>query len=203
MNWLAHVFLSNKSIEHQLGNLLADPLKAKPFSGASKEFIEGMRLHLIIDSFTDNHPIVKEAKFTLTKKGYLKGVVLDIVYDYLLSKHWDRYCNVNREKFLEDFRKEALRAITNYPKEAVDIIMSVVINRHLLSYASLDGVNRALCRIDNRLSNRLKSKECAINYLPIIEQELEYLENGFLYFFPELMKKVKSSSNYSFRHWKI
>jgi len=203
MNWLAHVFLSDKSIEHQLGNLLADPLKAKPFSGASKEFKDGMKLHLIIDSYTDSHPIVKEAKTTLTKKGYLKGVVLDILYDYFLSKYWDKYCNVNREKFLEDFRQEALRAITTYPKEAVDVIMNVVINRHLLSYSSLDGVNKALCRIDNRLSNRLKAKECATSYLPLINEELDYLERGFLYFFPELMQKVKRSSSYSFRHWKI
>jgi acyl carrier protein phosphodiesterase len=203
MNWLAHVFLSDKSIENQLGNLLADPLKAKPFKGASSEFKEGIELHLIIDSFTDSHPIVKDAKKTLTQRGPLKGVVLDILYDYFLSKHWSRYSNVEREKFLEDFRNQALRAITNYPQEAVDTIMQVVINRHLLSYATLDGVTRALCRIDNRLSQRAKSKECAIEYMPLIEEELDYLENGFLYFFPELMQEVKTNSQHNFRHWRM
>jgi len=203
MNWLAHVFLSEKSIDNQLGNLLADPLKGRAFSSASKEFKDGLRLHLIIDNFTDTHPIVKDAKKSLTKQGYLKGVVLDILYDYYLSKYWSKFCNVEREKFLENFRTQALRAITSYPKEAIDIIMQVVINRHLLSYASLDGVNRALCRIDNRLSSRAKAKDCAINYIPLIEEELEYLERGFLYFFPELMREVRENSNYKFRHWAI
>jgi acyl carrier protein phosphodiesterase len=201
MNWLAHIFLSKKSIDNQLGNLLADPLKLKPFNGASKEFRDGLRLHLIIDTFTDSHPIVKDAKNSLTKKGYLKGVVLDIIYDYFLSIYWDNYCNIPREKFLEDFRNEALRAIPNYPQKAIDVIMQVVINRVLLSYASLDGVNRALCRIDNKLSYRVKNKECAIDYLPLIKEELPYLEQGFLYFFPELMKEVKNRSNFSFEHW--
>ena len=77
MNWLAHVFLSDKSIDNQLGNLLADPLKGRAFNSATVEFKRGLELHLIIDSFTDSHPIVKDAKRSLTKRGHLKGVVLD------------------------------------------------------------------------------------------------------------------------------
>jgi len=38
MNWLAHVFLSENHIEHQLGNLLTDPLKDKAWEGASDSF---------------------------------------------------------------------------------------------------------------------------------------------------------------------
>jgi len=203
MNWLAHVFLSDTNIDNQLGNLLADPLKAKPFSGANSSFKEGIRVHLIIDNFTDTHPIVKDAKKSITKKGYLKGVALDILYDYFLSIHWNRYCNISKKKFLEDFRTQALRKIANYPPFAVDIIMKVVINRQLESYDTLKGVKRALCRIDNKLSKRAKTKDCAINYMPLIEEELPYLEQGFLYFFPELMKEVKKNSNTTFKHWML
>ena len=203
MNWLAHVLLSKDSIENQLGNLLADPLKGRAFDGASSEFKDGLELHFIIDHFTDTHPIIKDAKRALTKKGYLKGVVLDILYDYFLSKNWDTYCNINREEFLEEFRRNALRVIPNYPQNAIDIIMQVVVNRQLLSYSSLDGVYRALCRVDNKLSNRLKAKECATAYLPLIKEELEYLERGFLYFFPELIKEVKSKREYKFEHLKL
>ena len=35
MNWLAHVFLSENNIEHQLGNLLADPLKGRAWEEAT------------------------------------------------------------------------------------------------------------------------------------------------------------------------
>jgi len=41
MNWLAHVFLSENHIEHQLGNLLTDPLKGKAWEGASTRIYAG------------------------------------------------------------------------------------------------------------------------------------------------------------------
>ena len=52
MNWLAHVFLSEDHIEHQLGNLLTDPLKAKPWEGASDKVRHGIETHKRIDAFT-------------------------------------------------------------------------------------------------------------------------------------------------------
>ena len=115
MNWLAHVFLSQKNIEHQLGNLLTDPLKAKAWDGASDAFYRGIENHLRIDAFTDAHAIVSRSKKLLTPRGHLKGVVLDILYDHFLSLHWDTYCNIPREKFLEDFRNHRLHAIKNLP----------------------------------------------------------------------------------------
>ncbi len=39
MNWLAHIFLSENHIEHQLGNLLTDPLKGKAWEGASDRIL--------------------------------------------------------------------------------------------------------------------------------------------------------------------
>jgi len=71
MNWLAHVFLSQKDIEHQLGNLLTDPLKAKAWDGATDAFFHrGIKNHLRIDAFTDSHVIVSRSKKSLTPRGH-------------------------------------------------------------------------------------------------------------------------------------
>jgi len=204
MNWLAHVLLSEKHIEHQLGNLLTDPLKAKVWAGASEYIHRGIVTHLSIDTFTDSHEIVKRSKASLTPRGHLKGVVLDVLYDHFLSLHWDRFCHTPREKFLEDFRSKALMAIGDYPDKAQDVITRVVGNRQLSSYEHMDGVVAAFERIDNRLSDRARSKDTCTRYIPLIAKERNALEDAFLLFFPELMKAVKETcKSDDVLHWKI
>lgn len=203
MNWLAHVFLSENHIEYQLGNLLTDPLKGKVWTEASERFRHGVMMHKHIDSFTDTHPIVSKSKAILTPRGHLKGVVLDILYDHFLSVHWDSFCTVPREIFLEDFRYKALTAIESYPEKAQYVISRVVANRQLSSYEHMDGVVAALGRIDKRLSDRALSKDTATRYIPLIAKEKEVLEENFLIFFPELMRAVqKACHRDDVVHWK-
>ena len=204
MNWLAHVFLSQKNIEHQLGNILTDPLKAKAWDGASDAFYRGIENHKRIDAFTDSHAIVSRSKKSLTPRGHLKGVVLDILYDHFLSLHWDRFCSISREKFLNDFHMKALYAIGDYPDKAQEVITKVVSNRQLVSYEHMDGVVAAFGRIDNRLSDRARSKDTTTRYIPLIAENREELEADFLLFFPELMAMVKEECIMkTFEHWKL
>lgn len=202
MNWLAHVFLSENHIEHQLGNLLADPLKGKAWEGASPLFQKGLATHLEIDTFTDAHPLVKQSKARLKNRKYLRAVVIDIVYDHLLTKHWAKFSSSEFEKFTATFRQEAPLQIETYPEKAKQVIHNVVNIRLLSSYADLKGLGEGFARIDRRLSQRVKSKETAVSYLPLVEEELENLEKDFLHFFPELMKHVgKILNNQNLNHW--
>lgn len=204
MNWLAHVLLSENNIEYQLGNLLTDPLKGKAWAGASEQVYKGIEMHMHIDTFTDTHPIVSESKSLLTKRGHLKGVVLDILYDHFLSLHWDTFCTIPREIFLENFRSKALIAIGDYPHEAQHVITRVVANRQLASYEHMDGVAAAFGRIDARLSDRALSKDNATRYIPLIAKVRHELEEKFLQFFPELMHAVQAKcTNSGVNHWKI
>ncbi len=204
MNWLAHVFLSENHIEHQLGNLLTDPLKGKAWEGASDRVHKGIMMHMRIDTFTDTHPVVSKSKALLTPRGHLKGVVLDILYDHFLSLHWDRFCTIPREIFLDDFHSKALFAIGDYPDKAQHVITRVVANRQLSSYGHMDGVVAAFGRIDRRLSDRALSKDNTTRYIPLIAKEREELEENFLIFFPELMQSVKEvCQRDDVIHWKI
>lgn len=204
MNWLAHVFLSQDHIEHQLGNLLTDPLKARPWEGASDLVKSGIETHKYIDAFTDSHSIVSKSKARLAQRGPLKGVVLDVLYDYYLSLHWEKFAHVDRVDFLETFRKEAPNAIIGYPDRAQEVISRVVANRQLSSYITMEGVKSAFGRIDNRLSERTKKKDTTTRYLPIIDKENVYLEEAFLDFFPDLMQEIsKSLPKETIDHWKI
>ena len=76
MNWLAHIFLSEHNIDFQIGNYLADPLKAKAWMGANENIKDGMKIHKLIDSYTDKHPTFKQRKIDLEILAYLKLLLL-------------------------------------------------------------------------------------------------------------------------------
>lgn len=202
MNWLAHVFLSEEHIEHQLGNLLADPLKGRSWDGATAMFEKGLATHLAIDTFTDAHPLVRQSKRRLEGRKYLKGVVIDIVYDHLLTKHWEKFSSKDFGEFTANFRNQAPLQIEQYPAKAKRVINNVVNIKLLSSYADLEGLGEGFKRIDKRLSERVRAKETAFGYLPIVAYEMHNLERDFLEFFPELMNHVeKNLDNDYLTHW--
>ena len=202
MNWLAHVFLSENHIEHQLGNLLADPLKGRAWEGATPMFKKGLQTHLHIDTFTDKHPLVKQSKRRLKDRKYLKGVVIDIVYDHLLTKHWEKFSSRDFKEFTAKFRNEAPLQIDGYPEKAKTVINRVVEIKLLSSYADLEGLGEGFKRIDKRLSERVLAKETTFGYLPLVAYEMHNIEQDFLKFFPELMMHVKKNlDNDYLTHW--
>jgi len=198
--------LSENHIEHQLGNLLTDPLKGKAWEGASERFCRGIMMHKHIDTFTDTHPVVTQSKALLSPRGYLKGVVLDILYDHFLSLHWDRFCRIPREVFIEDFRFKAMREMEemHYPSQAKSVISRVVGSRQLSSYIHMHGVIDAFKRIDCRLSERVRCKDTCERYIPLIAEHREELEEKFLIFFPELLSSVDQVCRVNgVEHWII
>jgi acyl carrier protein phosphodiesterase len=192
MNWLAHVFLSENDIDYRLGNLLADTLKGRSFEGASRPFEAGLAMHGRIDAFTDAHPHVAKSKARLQGKKYLKGVVVDLVYDHLLVKHWPEYSRVGIDDFLQTFYQEANRTVQAYPDTAKDFVRRVIDNDILNSYGTVEGLETAFLRIDRRLSARLLARESCAEYLPLVKEEIPGLETDFLQFFPELVAHFKA-----------
>ena len=202
MNWLAHVFLSENNIEHQLGNLLADPLKGRAWDEATPMFRKGLETHKRIDTFTDNHPLFLQSKSRLKNRKYLKAVVIDIVYDHLLTIHWQKYASKDFSEFTSDFRTQAPQQIELYPDKAKEIINRVVDIKLLSSYSDLKGLGEGFKRIDRRLSDRVLKKETAFGYLSLVEKELVHIERDFLEFFPELMEHVQTHVDEDgLNHW--
>lgn len=192
MNWLAHLYLSEDDIHFQLGNILADPLKGKTWEGAPEKLIRGMAVHGKIDAFTDSHEVVKRSKARFTTKRYLKGVVVDIIYDHFLTKHWNSFSPIDRSVFIADFYSKIEDAIQNYPQEAQDFSRSLVNSDRLNRYVSLADVEQSFTRVDTRLSPKLIAKETCVSYMPLIQEHYAELEEDFLTFFPELKSYVNS-----------
>ncbi|MGA1939065.1 ACP phosphodiesterase [Arcobacter sp. YIC-310] len=189
MNWLAHILLSKKSIDFQIGNFIADPYKARPWENASNDLKNGMHIHKIIDSYSDKHETFKRSKKRLKEKGLLKGIIIDFVYDYLLTKNWDKYCNIKLEDFTQEFYERAYIQKDSYPLRANQIVENMIA-RDLLNYSDFLHLKKAFQRLDMRLSPKLAQRDSAISYYEIVCEKIDKLEEDFLEFFPDLIKRV-------------
>ena len=126
MNWLAHVFLSEENVDFQIGNFLADPMKGKLWDGASDAMRRGVQVHQLIDSYTDSHQIVYQSKARLREKGLLKPVIIDLTYDYLLTKNWDLFCTVSVREYIDSFYEEAKLRSIELPNPASELVQNLV-----------------------------------------------------------------------------
>lgn len=157
-------------------------------------------MHKIIDCFTDQHPVFIHSKQRLGK-GFLRGVVIDMVYDHLLIKAWDQYSLVDLGWFIESFHTNAISAAKNYPDKARQVVHGIIRSGYLTSYSDLGGLEQALERIDTRLSRKGLSKKRAADYMPLIERQIDALEQDFNQFFPSLLEHFKSESGIIQHRW--
>lgn len=195
MNWLAHILLSKKSVDYQLGNLLADPLKGRAWDGCHSHVEDGLKMHCSIDTFTDANLHVRKSKSRLGGKGHLKGVVVDIAYDHLLLKHWDKYVEIDFESFINRFYFDSQKKIQHYPQQAKDFVERVIRSNVLASYSTIEGLEVAFNRVDKRLSSRILAKESTTSYVNVLRSEIGEIERDFALFFPQLIAHFKAKSN--------
>ena len=95
MNFLAHLFLGPRDPEQALGSLLGDFVRGPV---AKLDLPEGVRqgiwLHRRIDSFTDAHPLIAMSRTRVSpERRRYAGIMIDMFYDHLLARHWDRFAD--------------------------------------------------------------------------------------------------------------
>ncbi len=86
MNYLAHAYFSFNNPPILLGNMISDYVKGKKQYEYPTEIQKGIRLHRLIDSFTDEHHVTREIKkiFAPSVRLY-SGAFVDVVYDHFLA----------------------------------------------------------------------------------------------------------------------
>ena len=188
MNWLAHLFLSKPTVEDRLGNLLADLVKGTDRQKLSSRFNSGIQSHLAIDRFTDRHLIVKQSKARINPdyKRY-SGVLVDIFYDHILARNWQKYSSVSLSEFTEEIYISFQNNLNELPL-ATSQRIEQMINRKLLdSYYDISGIERTLTRIKKRLSNKHTDLFIVSDALKQLEDNYIYFEADFNIFFPEII----------------
>ncbi|PWF43393.1 acyl carrier protein phosphodiesterase [Massilia glaciei] len=185
MNYLAHVFLARQSDAAMVGALLGDFAKADVSALYPPEVAQEIMLHRQIDTFTDNHPIVKAAVNTFAAPHRrFAGIIVDVFYDHLLTRRWASYSAVPQQQFIGRFYR-ALAAHEAMLPERLRGIMHMMIEQDWLgSYQELSGVELAVRRISQRLS---RNGHLLRDGLGDLRDNTTSIAAGFDQFFPELM----------------
>jgi acyl carrier protein phosphodiesterase len=188
LNYLAHLYLSGNDEELLLGNFIADAVKGNKAALYSPGIARGIKLHRLIDTYTDTHPVVSETKARLREK-YKKyaPVVADLYFDHFLAKHFERFANES----LEDYSQRAYSLINSHfaalPERVQYFFPYMMEQNWLLGYAEIEGIARALTGLSRRTSfvsgMETAGEELTLNY-SLYHQDFEL-------FFPELEQYVE------------
>ena len=183
MNFLAHIYLSGDKEAVIIGNFIADGIKGKKYKKFPSQIQKGILLHREIDSFTDQHHIVRKSTARLHNNyGHYSGVIVDILYDHFLAKNWNDYHPQPLEEYIQDFY-ELLR--TNFeilPFRIQQMMPYMISDNWLLSYATINGISNILVQMNRRTKNSSKMNFAIIE----LKEYYTEFENEFTSFFTEL-----------------
>ncbi len=189
MNFLAHIYLSGDNELVTIGNFMADGIKGKKYKKYPKEIQIGILLHREIDTFTDAHKTVRKSTKRLHKKySHYSGVIVDILYDHFLAKNWDKYCDVPLDIYCERFYDSLEDHFDILPERIKRMMPYMIADNWLLSYATIEGIQKVLEGMNRRTKNRSKMN-LAVNELEDFYKEFE---SEFTIFFDELIQFSKN-----------
>ena len=188
MNFLAHMFLSCESEPLLVGNFLGDFLRNKEVAQLPEEIQRGVQLHRMIDTYTDQHPIVKQGSARLHQRhGKYAPVLVDIYYDYLLSLAWDTYDGRSLRAFTNQ-TYETLRDYRSYmPERIAERTERMIQDDWLFRYQTAEGIERTFYFMRRRVS-KPELFEGATNSL--LDHQAAY-EAEFASFFPDVIEYVR------------
>lgn len=182
MNHLAHLRLAAPEREEMVGQVLADFVTAREISSFSSGIQAGIRRHQRIDAFTDGHPVFARARRRIRPPHRrFAGVLLDVFFDHFLAVEWHAYGVGNS---LSEFAQSCYRVLGLYRELPVPRYSRAIDAMHrndwLVSYRSLEGVDRALRGIGRRFP-RENPLETGIK---VLERDYRAFRSDFREFFP-------------------
>ena len=185
MNYLAHIYLSGEDEGITIGNFIADGIKGKKYLKYPAKIQKGILLHRSIDSYTDQHPTVRQSTARLhSNYGHYSGVIVDILYDHYLAKNWEQYHSQPLAEYIEDFY-QLLRSTNEVLPTRIQRMMPYMISDNwLLSYATIPGISNILDKMNVRTKNISKMNFAVLE----LEQYYTEFESEFTSFFAELME---------------
>ena len=185
MNYLAHLFFAENSTYSMLGNLMGDFVKGDITNKYNNEIRKGIIKHRMIDKYTDSHETVLLSKKRISpERRRFSGIMVDVFYDHFLAIHWNKFTNESLEYFVNNcYEKLNTQVEISIPEKLVVVTNKMASENLLLSYRTVEGIEKAI----NRISNRIKYKNNLHGGIEELIKNYHNLEKKFLDFFPQLI----------------
>lgn len=183
VNYLAHFYLAEDSVESQLGNFLGDFLKGVDRDAFPEAVRRGIQKHLKIDAYTDQHPVFRQSKARLSpERRRFAGVIIDIFYDHFLAVHWSDYHHEPLDVFSDRVITNLLGYTGFVPERARFVLERINQNGRLVSYRSVDAIGDVL----DGISYRFRRENSMAGAVADLDIHYQALEADFFDFFPAL-----------------
>jgi acyl carrier protein phosphodiesterase len=178
-----------------LGGVLADFVRNPEVAALPANVQAGVRLHRMIDGFTDRHPTVQRSIGRISARlGWFSGIAIDIYYDHLLARNWERHS----QEPLGAFAKRAYRTLDLLtpitPPEPRSFLRRFIDQDHICRYATVEGLTHTFTRVSQRIAQRIPKKAIWLpDAIPDLLAADGELATDFQGFYPEIMAYVMKS----------
>lgn len=188
LNYLAHLLLSCDEEELLVGNFLGDHVSNADLPEFSAGIQRGVRLHRAIDTYMDNHPVVRQGIHRLhARHGKYAGVVMDVLYDYLLAEQWDTFGVGTLQQFADQTYAVLLRHQPAMPERVQAFLPRMVADNWLVQYGTRAGVAFTFSRLQRRISQPQFLEDALLS----LDEHKAALSAEFALFFPDMRTEVQ------------
>ena len=182
MNFLAHSYLSF-SEEQLVGNMIADFVKNRDVARLPESIQKGIKLHRAIDTFTDVHPLIHEAKAPFRPLVRLySGAFVDVAFDYFLAN--DTTENSQRE--WQEHSREVYAVLRRYEEFLPEVFKKVLDKMQqddwLYNYRNEWGIEYSF----RNVVNKAQFLDKTTNVFPAFLANKDFLREKYEIFFPEI-----------------
>lgn len=172
-----------------VGQFIADAVKGPLDVQFNAGIRKGIRLHRLIDEFTDTHPVVLDlrAKYR-SELGLYSSVVIDMIFDYWLAREFTKHTQEN----LNDFASYAMATLTHYedqfPQRIHRFFQFMKQEKWLLAYGQDEGMSEVIFQMSKRYPRADALALVSKNFLRFADRGKSHFED----YWPLLNSYVKN-----------
>ncbi|MPS65837.1 ACP phosphodiesterase [Chryseobacterium sp.] len=190
MNYLAHSFLAFTDGQI-VGQFLEDFIRNKERFSFPKEIQDGITLHRAIDTFTDSHPAIHEAKKVFSPLVRLyAGAFVDVSMDYFLAND----LSLNSQKEWKDHSLKVYRVLNENSQFLSENFKRMLVKMEhddwLYNYREDWGIKFSI----QNVLNKAKYLEKDIPVFQAFLDHKEILQKCYDDFFPDLLAHAKAEN---------